>query len=427
MEQSIIVEESLQEKNKINKNILKYLGIISIIFIISYVGIRSFNNNYIYNEQISENIYIEGINVSGMTMDEAKKNIDNKYIYKPLKIKYEDKVFTINSSDIDFKYNTDEVVKEAYNYNKTNSYFENIKRFIELKKGNSKQFNILALYNENKLNNFVESISKEINRDVVNAKLYISDSGAMSKKYSQVGKEVDTSKTIDLIKQALDKKDFTEVNLVVKEIQPTTSTEMINKVNSVLATHTTNYKTSSEGRAYNIVKASNSTSDILLMPGEEFSYNSLTGTRSKANGYKEAPVIVNGKLEDGIGGGVCQVSTTIYNAALYSGLDITQVKNHSLPSKYADMGKDATVVNGYIDLKFKNPYDYPIYIKNTIHNGNITSTIYGSSLNKNNIKIRTEKSQSGDKDIVKTYRETINSSGNIINTEFIATSVYKRK
>lgn len=73
MEQSIIVEESLQEKNKINKNILKYLGIISIIFIISYVGIRSFNNNYIYNEQISENIYIEGINVSGMTMDEAKK------------------------------------------------------------------------------------------------------------------------------------------------------------------------------------------------------------------------------------------------------------------------------------------------------------------------------------------------------------------
>ena len=209
MEQSIIIEESLQEKNKINKNILKYLGIISIIFIISYVGIRSFNNNYIYNEQISENIYIEGINVSGMTMDEAKKNIDNKYIYKPLKIKYEDKVFTINSSDIDFKYNTDEVVKEAYNYNKTNSYFENIKRFIELKKGNVKQFNILALYNENKLNNFVESISKEINRDVVNAKLYISDSGAMSKKSSQVGKEVDISKTIDLIKQALDKKDFT--------------------------------------------------------------------------------------------------------------------------------------------------------------------------------------------------------------------------
>ena len=68
-----------------------------------------------------------------------------------------------------------------------------------------------------------------------------------------------------------------------------------------------------------------------------------------------------------------------------------------------------------------------LYIKNTTHNGNITSTIYGSSLNKNNIKIRTEKSQSGDKDIVKTYRETINSSGNIINTEFIATSVYKRK
>ncbi len=249
----------------------------------------------------------------------------------------------------------------------------------------------------------------------------------MSKKPSQIGKEVNLEKTKALVKKSLDKKDFSPVGLVVKETQPKITTEMVSSVNSVLATHTTNYKNSSSGRAHNIVKSANSTSDILLMPGEEYSYNALTGTRSKANGYKEAPVILNGKLEEGIGGGVCQVSTTIYNSALYSGLDITQVRNHSLPSSYAEMGKDATVADGYLDLKFKNPYDTPIYIKNTAYNGYVTSTIYGNASNKKNIRIRTERSSSGNRDIVKTYRETKDSSGKVINTEFIATSTYKRK
>ncbi|MCQ4699200.1 VanW family protein, partial [Paeniclostridium sordellii] len=109
--------------------------------------------------------------------------------------------------------------------------------------------------------------------------------------------------------------------------------------------------------------------DIILMPGEEFSYNKATGPRSKANGYKDAPVIVNGKIQDGSGGGVCQVSTSIYNSVLYSGLEITQVRNHSLPSSYAPMGKDATVAYDYLDLKFKNTYKHPIYIHTTAYNG----------------------------------------------------------
>lgn len=427
MEQSVVIEESLEQEKKSKKNIFIAIGIIGIVSISSYIAIKSFNEKYIYNGKISENIYIEGVNVSGMSIDEAKKIVSNTYTPNPLIIDYEGKSFTINPSDIDFKYNTNQVVKEAYDYNKTDSYFENVKRFFKLKKGNKEEFNIKSVYNDNKLNNSIESIAKDINQDVINAKLYISGSGSMSVNPSQIGKEVDINETKILAKKSLDKKDFTKLGLVVKETQPKINTEMVKSVNSVLATHTTSYKGSSAGRAHNIVKAANSTSDILLMPGEEYSYNSLTGTRSKSNGYKEAPVILNGKLEDGIGGGVCQVSTTIYNSVLYSGLEVTQVRNHSLPSSYADMGKDATVADGYLDLKFKNPYDTPIYIKNSAYNGYVTSTIYGNSSNKKNIRIKTQKSRSGNKDIVKTYRETRDSSGNVVNTEFIATSTYKRK
>lgn len=89
------------------------------------------------------------------------------------------------------------------------------------------------------------------------------------------------------------------------------------------------------------------------MPGEEFSYNKLTGPSNKANGYKDAPVIVYGKLEQSAGGGVCQTSSTVYNAALLSGMEITQVTNHSSASTYVPKGRDATVSDGGLNLKFK--------------------------------------------------------------------------
>ena len=160
------------------------------------------------------------------------------------------------------------------------------------------------------------------------------------------------------------------------------------------------------------------------MPGEEFSYNEATGPRSVENGYKEAPIIVNGKVQNGPGGGVCQVSTTIYNSALNSGLEITDVRNHSLASTYAPKGKDATVSDGSIDFKFKNPYKHPIYIKNFVYGGVITSEIYGNSKDKQNISIVTE--NAGISNVVKTYRIYKDSYGKTIKREYIATSSYRR-
>ena len=138
------------------------------------------------------------------------------------------------------------------------------------------------------------------------------------------------------------------------------------------------------------------------MPGETFSYNKTTGARNWVNGYKSAPVIVGGKVVNGEGGGVCQVSTTIYNAALMSGLIIDEVHNHSLPSRYAPRGRDATVSYGYTDLKFSNPFNHPIYIKNIVGKGAITSKI-----------------------TVKTYRLYLDEENNIMRKELVNTSIYK--
>lgn len=429
MQQDVLLEQN-EDSTKL-KNYKKKSAIIVCAIVISgiigFIGINSFNNKYIYNGKIANNVYIESVNVSNLNRKEAKELLNKKYTPKSIVISYEDKTFNIKPSDIGLKYNLDEAISNAYSFNKTDSYLENVKKVISLKSGNKESFKIKSIYDENKLDNYLQNIAKEVNSKVKDAKLYISDSGRFDITPSVVGKEVDIKSSKDKIKNSIDEKNFKTVNLVVKKEEPKIKTELLKSVDSVLATHSTKFNNSVPNRAHNIIKSANSTSDIILMPGEEFSYNESTGPRSKANGYKNAPVIVNGKLQDGTGGGVCQVSTTIYNSALYSGLDITKVRNHSLPSVYAPVGKDATVVDGYLDLKFKNPYNHPIYIKNTTYNGVVTSKIYGNSQDRKNISIRVEKVKGGNGNVVKTYRDFKDSSGNIIKSEYITTSSYKKK
>ena len=163
------------------------------------------------------------------------------------------------------------------------------------------------------------------------------------------------------------------------------------------------------------------------MPGDVFSYNKATGARTWSNGYKTAKVIVDGKYVNGEGGGVCQVSTTIYNAALMSGLDIQEVHNHTFPSHYVSKGRDSAVSYGYIDLKFKNNLAHPIYIKNIVSNGIITSKIYGCNKDKEKIYIRTQENREKEKIIVKTYRVFLGEENTKIREELISENKYKIK
>ena len=141
-----------------------------------------------------------------------------------------------------------------------------------------------------------------------------------------------------------------DIELPVKIINPTITTEDVKSINTVLGQFSTSFNDYST-RGSNICVAAKSTSDRLIMPSETFSYNNSTGARTWSNGYKTAKVIVGGRYVNGEGGGVCQVSTTIYNAALISGLDIVEVHNHTYPSHYVAKGRDAAVSYGYIDLK----------------------------------------------------------------------------
>ena len=113
------------------------------------------------------------------------------------------------------------------------------------------------------------------------------------------------------------------------------------------------------------------------MPGETFSYNKVVGARTIEAGYKEALIYVSGEVVDGLGGGICQITSTLYNAVVYANLEIIQRSNHQFVPSYVTASRDATVVYGAIDFQFKNNRDYPIKIQCSVSNGIANFQIYG--------------------------------------------------
>lgn len=375
--------------------------------------------------KIFTNIYIQNVDVGSMTIKQAKDKISLFYSTKPINIKYCEKIWSIDPESIKLKYDIDESINKAYKYTRSSDTKQNIKRMFNLKFKEKHNINIISTYDEVELSNILDRICKEINVKVKQASIEIKDSGEIVKSNSSDGKEVDIIKLKEDIYEIINSKKIKDINLVVKTIKPTIKTEDIDSINTILGQYSTSFNDHTS-RGSNIHVAGKSTSDILIMPGENFSYNKATGARTWSNGYKTAKVIVGGKYVNGEGGGVCQVSTTIYNAALISGMEIEEVHNHTFPSRYAPRGKDAAVSYGYTDLKFKNPFSHPIYIKNIVNHGAITSKIYGCSQDREKLYIKTEERHEKDKIKVKTYRIYLDEENNKIREELISESKYKK-
>ncbi len=192
-----------------------------------------------------------------------------------------------------------------------------------------------------------------------------------------VGKEVDRGE----IEQKLAMLNAGEpITLNVTQIVPQITAAGLKSdlFSTELASYTSKYSTATTNRAFNVARAADSVNGTILLPGEVFSYNSAIGNPSLANGYKVASVYENGKQTEGVGGGVCQVSSTIYSAVLYANLEIVERRSHSLTVGYVPKGQDATVSYGTLDFKFKNNTVKPIKVVVSAKGGICRAYIYGS-------------------------------------------------
>ncbi|MGQ4672047.1 VanW family protein (plasmid) [Bacillus toyonensis] len=183
----------------------------------------------------------------------------------------------------------------------------------------------------------------------------------------------------------------------------------------------------SENPRENIEKAANKLNDVIIPSNKEFSFNEIVGITDQAHGYKNAPVILNNKLIQAAGGGVCQLSSTLYNAVLLANLDIVSRINHSHQVSYVPAGLDATVADNGPDFKFKNNTDSPIYIKAILQNNQLIIRLFGNKSD-DIVNIYTNTIEKTDFILkVNTYREVKNKDNTLKARELISTSTYKNK
>lgn len=237
-----------------------------------------------------------------------------------------------------------------------------------------------------------------------------------------IGKDFDIQKAqekIDIVpnsEQYIIDLDLTNPNIFVKDL---------NIFPDRLSTFSTNY-VNNANRTTNLILASEKINGTVLMPGETFSFNEVVGERTIAGGYKNAAIFVNGEVEDGLAGGICQVSSTLYDAVIGANLEITERHNHSKLTSYLPGGKDATVVWGRYDFQFKNNREYPIKIEMSVQNGVETANIYGIKSNEE-YEINIESQRVGISGAYTVYHayKVYRQNGAEVKREFLSRDLYK--
>ena len=337
--------------------------------IVSKYENKIFPGTFIYNTDISNLDRNEFLN--------EVREIEQKLQSNELKIFINNKEYSISYENLISKYNNEKLYDNIIENQNKKSKFS---KFISIITKTEKAYNLYFEIDEDKFNDLKEEIAEDINKECTEPKVII-DNEKITYKEGKNGYKLDEDTLYNDIKKDISEKNLVEENIKIDAKlvidKPKISINDLKKVNYKISTYTTTYG-SGNARGSNIENAANKIDDLLLMPGDEFSYEKAVGPVIDSNGYKYAPVISGGKLGNGIGGGVCQVSSTLFNTQPRAGILPTERRNHSKPVSYVPRGLDATLASGIIDYKFKNSYDYPLVINTIANNGNLTIEIWSN-------------------------------------------------
>jgi vancomycin resistance protein YoaR len=334
-----------------------------------------------WDNKIYPGITVQDVDLGGMTKEESKSKLTETFetaiSNKKLPIVIGDKQYELIYSDIIPKYDIDGAVEQAYKFGKESGIF---KKYMSIKNSNSEknQISLGFSYDEEKLKAYEEKLQKDVAESAKDATISI-EKGNISVKAGTEGKAINLDALDQKLKESIngDINSTNKVTLDLETTKPSVTKEDLSKIKGVMGTFSSSYVTSAAGRSHNIEIATSAINGTVVMPGETFSFNDVVGPRTVERGFQEAGTYVGNKVEPGIGGGICQVSTTIYRAVMKANLRSVERTNHSMVVGYAEPGLDATVSYGYLDYKFKNTYDFPIYIQGSTVGKVVTYNIYG--------------------------------------------------
>lgn len=371
------------------------IGLILLLSIILFFILFMFLVDKKYDNYIYKEVYVEGINLSKLDKSEAKvsiyKNFEKNIYNKNLTILINDEEYNLSYEDLGVQFDVEKAINEAFNYGKDLNFVESFLLILFPKR---LDIELDVTYNEKAVEGAIYQLESRFNIKPKNGEIFIDDSGKIQIEKEKNGLRLDGEKLKEDIIKNIDSTLQDEVIILKGNLVswfPKITKKDLEKINSNTSNFSTNYSNSSDPRKNNIKIATKAIDGTVLMPGEEFSFNKIVGPRTVEKGYEKAHVILGNNFTDDFGGGICQVSSTLYNAVLKLDLKISERTHHSIPISYIPLGRDATVNYGSSDLKFINNKKYPIYIKAIANNDNVEFKIYSNNeLNKISIEIESK-------------------------------------
>ena len=347
-------------------------------------------------ETILKGVSIDKLDVSGMTREEAlaalesyEKNLGGQSI----KLGIGDNVIEAKLSDLGVTFDNEDLVDEAIGVGHAGNI---VKRYKDQKdlQHSGKTFPLSWQTNEDTVRTYVEDNCTKYDKKAQNASL-TRENGAFNFVAGTEGLELNVDSAVRTISDYLENSwtsDNTEVlNLETQVTEPEGSAEELANIKDLLGSFTTSFSTSGSNRCKNVSSGASHINGTVLYPGEEFSAYETVAPFTEANGYAMAGSYLNGEVVDSMGGGICQVSTTLYNAVLRAELNVTERSPHSMTVHYVDLSEDAAIAGTYKDFKFVNSTEYPIYIEGyTTSDKKITFNIYGKETRDKNRTISFE-------------------------------------
>jgi vancomycin resistance protein YoaR len=316
-------------------------------------------------KNIKSGVNIEGVSFSGYTKQDAVSKLNAIYLDKlnnsKILLKHNNKTWEIPYSIINARYDVGKAVDVAYSVGRQGNPFADFVNSLTAL-FNNHNVQVQIGYDKNTLVKKLKVISKNISKPGRNATFVVNKDNSLKLIPEQAGVNLDINKSIKLIEEAITRADLQPVELPVKDELPQYTANELKNIDAQIGYWQTTFNSSEKNRAANIRNALSDISGTILMPGETFSLNQVLGPRSENNGYKSAPVILNDELVPGLGGGICQVATTLYNAAIRASLKVVERHHHTFPPVYVPVGQDATIAGNQIDFKFKNTTRYPLFI-----------------------------------------------------------------
>ncbi len=343
---------------------------------------------------IQNGVYIMGEDYSGLTKEEAIKKLSKSYILPEISavvIKSEDdesKVYDYSYDDLGISYDIEGTVDQAISFANPSLSKTWFRDFKILESGKV-DFCVLK-YDYDKIKKAVDKISKEINEPMKNAAVRHENNKFIVTK-EVIGCEIDSEKLLDEVLTTVRNSQFgKEIKFSKKTTNPKWTTKDFMEINHKIGTYKSKYSTDDKNRVANLKNACKKLNGLVIYPGETLSTNDRFNPCTEDNGWKMAGTIVNGGIEDTVGGGMCQISSALYMASLYAELEIVERHNHSLKVNYMPYATDAALAGDYKDLKIKNDTDKPIYIEAYAKKGEACVNIYGKEIHDSTRKLEFE-------------------------------------